>query len=138
MNIGHKLTELYQLMHNYRNKRALLIRAILISVIGQALYFIVVYILFKSVGLKVPFRAIFLVMPIVSVVSMLPSIGGLGLREGAIVFFFAPIVGTERAFGVSILLLAILFLISIIGGIIYISSPQFRSIKIRENNKFSG
>ena len=63
---------------------------------------------------------------------MLPSIGGLGLREGAIVAFFGSMVGNEKAFGISILLLATLFLISVIGGIIYLISPQFRSVKIKE------
>jgi len=138
MNLGKKLAELYSIMHNYRNKKALLIKAMIISIIGQIFYFTVVYLLFRSVGLTVPFSLIFLVMPIVSVVSMLPSVGGLGIREGAIVCFFAPMVGTERAFGVSILLLVNLFLISIIGGIIYLSSRQFRNVKIAENKNFTG
>ncbi len=132
MDIGDKLTKIYNILHNYRNKKAVLFKTFIISLIAQILYFTVVYILFKSVNLEISFKNILLVMPIVSVISMLPSIGGLGLREGAIVALFGSMVGSEKAFGISILLLATLFLTSVIGGIIYLSGPQFRSVKIKE------
>ncbi len=132
MNIGDKLMKIYSILHNYRNKKALLFKTFIISLIAQVSYFTVVYILFKSVNLGISFKSILLVMPIVSVICMLPSIGGLGLREGAIVALFSPMVGSGKAFGVSVLLLAILFLISTVGGIIYLSSPQFRGVKIKE------
>lgn len=134
MDMGDKLTKTYSILHNYRNKKALLFKTFVVSLIAQISYFTVVYILFKSVNLEISFKNILLVMPIVSVISMLPSIGGLGLREGAIVTLFGSMVGNEKAFGISILLLATLFLISLMGGIIYLSSPQFRSVKIKETN----
>ncbi len=134
MDIGDKLTKIYSILHNYRNKKALLFKTFIVSLVAQISYFAVVYILFKSVNLEISFKNILIVMPIVSVITMLPSIGGLGLREGAIVALFGPMVGSEKAFGISILLLATLFLISAIGGIIYLTSPQFRGVKIKKTN----
>ena len=43
------------------------------------------------------FKIVILLMPITSIVSMLPSINGLGIREGAIYFLFGPYVGYENA-----------------------------------------
>lgn len=134
MNIGDKLSKAYKLLYNYRNKKEVLLKAFFMSVAIQILYFIVIYALFKAVNIGISFNLVLLIMPIVSIISMLPSIGGLGIREGAFVALFGPLVGSERAFGISILLLAILFLTSIIGGIIYLSSPQFRGVKIKINN----
>ncbi|MBI4974780.1 MAG: hypothetical protein HZC19_03130 [Candidatus Omnitrophica bacterium] len=45
--------------------------------------------------------------------------------------FFGPIIGKENAFAVSILWLLVLFVTSIIGGVIYGLSPQFK-IKFKE------
>jgi hypothetical protein len=69
---------------------------------------------------------ILLRMPLISMISLLPSINGLGVREGSTVLFFGPLIGKENAFVVSILWLFTLFLTSIAGGIIYGLSPQFR------------
>ncbi len=69
---------------------------------------------------------ILLRMPIISAVSLLPSINGLGVREGSTVVLFAPIIGKENAFVVSILWFLILFIISVAGGLIYAFSPQFK------------
>jgi hypothetical protein len=65
-------------------------------------------------------------MPIISAVSLLPSINGLGVREGSTVLFFGPIIGKENAFVVSILWFLVLFVTSIAGGLIYALSPQFK------------
>jgi len=51
---------------------------------------------------------------------MIPSVGGLGVRESAIVLLFDPLVGREMAFAMSLLYLAGLFGISFIGGIVYL------------------
>lgn len=133
--IGEKLLKIYNMLHNYRNRQKILINTIMISTVSQALYFYIIYILFKALNTDISLKVVFLLMPIVCVITLLPSLGGLGLREGAIVALFAAFAGKEKAFGVSVLLLSILFLISLLGGIIYISSPQFRSIKIKEEEE---
>ncbi|MFH1790686.1 MAG: lysylphosphatidylglycerol synthase transmembrane domain-containing protein [Candidatus Omnitrophota bacterium] len=129
--LGKRLLQVYAMLHNYRRKKAVLAKTIVISWLAQITYFSVIYILFLALGVTISYRIVFLVMPIICVVSMLPSIGGLGLREGSIVLLFGPITGTQHAFGASILLFALLFLMSIIGGIIYNVSPQFRKCHIK-------
>lgn len=133
-NLGEKLSNVYRAVHDYKNKKRVIAFAILISAAVQGIYFAIIYILTRALGANVALVSIFLVMPIVSVISMLPSIGGLGLREGAIVAFFTPLIGSESAFALSILLLAMLLVVSLVGGIIYASASQFK-IKPKEMEK---
>ena len=126
MNIGERISKIYRAVHEYKNKKKLILLAIGVSAASQCIYFVTVYLLIRSLGINLPLGTVFIIMPIVSATSMLPSLGGLGLREGAIVLLFGPIIGTDNAFSVSILLLATLLGISFIGAIIYISASQFR------------
>jgi glycosyltransferase 2 family protein len=125
-NIGDHLSRVYRAVNEYRNKKGLILAVIGVSAISQCIYFYSVYLLGKSLGSGVLLKTVFLLMPIVSIVSMLPSLGGLGLREGALVALFGPIIGPDNALSISILLLATLLIMSIAGGLIYISAAQFK------------
>lgn len=132
-NIGEKLLKVYNMLHSYKNRLGVIWKTIGISMIAQASYFTVMFILFRASHSDIPYNVVFIIMPLVCVITMLPSLGGLGLREGAIVALFGPFVGADKAFGVGLLLFGILFTISIMGAIIYMVSPQFRKVKLEEN-----
>ena len=118
--LGERLMGIYNVVHDYRNRKDVAIKAFSISIVAQCIYFIVVYLFFLSLGTDVRIGNIFLIMPVVTFVSMVPSVGGLGVREGAIVALFAPITGKEIAFAASLLLLFGLLFISLMGGIVYL------------------
>lgn len=120
MKLGEKLQSVYKIVHDYRNRGDVVLKAMLVSMAAQTIYFFVVYLFFLALGYRVSMVSIFLIMPVVTFVSMLPSLGGLGVREGAIVAFFAPFVGKETAFAVSILMLLGIFFQSLLGGLIYV------------------
>ncbi|MFH1552116.1 MAG: lysylphosphatidylglycerol synthase transmembrane domain-containing protein [Candidatus Omnitrophota bacterium] len=120
LRLGERLMAAYNIVHDYRNRRDVVAKSFLVSLFAQCLYFGVVYLFFLSLGTRVSLGNICLIMPVVTFISMIPSLGGLGVREGAMVAFFAPLVGKDTAFAVSLLSLFGLFLISIIGGVIYL------------------
>lgn len=126
-----RLKKAYNAIHVYRHHTRLMLESIVISVISQVLFFVSYGVLALSIGARIPPGEILLRMPLISAMSMLPSINGLGLREGSTVFLFGPLIGKESAFVVSILWLAILLLASIVGGLIYGLSPQFK-MKFKE------
>lgn len=129
--LEEKLRQAYNAINRYRHRRALMLQTIAISIISQIFFFTSIGILALSIGSAIVPMQILLRMPIISAMSLLPSINGLGIREGSTVLLFGPLIGQENAFAVSILWLAVLFIISIAGGIIYAISPQFK-IKIAE------
>ncbi len=129
-NIGERLSRIYGAVREYKNKKTVFLSVLGISLLAQSVYFFVMYILVRSLGVNIPFKSVFLLMPIVSVISMLPSLGGLGLREGAIVVLFGSAIGTDNAFSLSILLLSVLLVAGLVGALLYATAAQF---KIRED-----
>jgi hypothetical protein len=132
--IEDHLKKAYRAINAYRHHKLLMLETLAISVISQLLFFAGMGILVMSIGSRISVLDILLRIPIISMMSLLPSINGLGLREGATVLLFGPLIGKTNAFAVSILVIAVLLITSIIGGLIYALSPQFR-VKLQDVNK---
>lgn len=115
-----KLREIYEAIASYRHHRRIVIQAFYISLICQVLSISVIYLLAKSISVNVPLMVLFLVVPIIATLSMLPSLNGLGIREGAYVYFLGGIVGYEQAFAISLLWLGLFLGISLFGGVVYL------------------
>lgn len=129
--LEERLKKVYEAINKYRHHNILMFQSLVISVISQLLYFFSIGIAALSIGSHISVGEVLLRMPIVSAITLLPSINGLGVREGSIVLLFGPIIGKTSAFAISIIVLALLFITSIIGGVIYMVSPQFK-IKFKE------
>lgn len=132
--IKEKLRKVYEVVHRYQYHRSLMLRSFLISFLSQMLFFTSLGVVAMSIGSRIPVKDLLIKMPIVSMMSLLPSINGLGLREGSTVVLFGPIIGPDKAFAMSILWLLVLLCISIMGGLIYALSPQFK-VKMKEIDK---
>jgi len=124
--VEDKVRNIYNAVHRYKHHPMLILQSFAISVFSQLLFFASIAILAASISSHIPIRQILLKMPIISLISLLPSINGLGVREGSTVVFFGPLIGKANAFAVSILWLAMLAIVSITGGVIYGLSPQFK------------
>lgn len=138
VNLSKAIKKSYLIVHDYRNRKLIVAGSILISLVAQFFYFMVVYVLFLSFGVQLDLVSVFLIMPIVTLVSMMPSVGGLGFREGAMVLFFTPMAGAKTALAVSILFLACYhILVSLLGGATYLYWNLRRSsvLKAAENDQ---
>lgn len=109
----------------YWKKPGVLLKTILIS-FGFQMTVIIIHILIGlSLGLAIPWKFYFFLVPLVVTVSMLPvSLSGLGVREGAYVYFLslANIPQAEAltfAFG----WLFVVFASSLIGGLALFKTP---------------
>ena len=87
------------------------------------------FVLINGMGKTIPMKMVLLLMPLVSIISMLPSINGLGIRESAIYFLFGPYVGYENAIALSLLWLFMLLSASLVGAISYLFGAQYRPDK---------
>jgi uncharacterized protein (TIRG00374 family) len=125
------LKKIYRAINMYRHHAILMLKTLAVSVLSQLLYFLSMGVLAAGMGSRISLLDLLLRMPIVSILSLLPSINGLGLREGSTVLLFGPLIGRTNAFALSILLLAMLIVTSVAGGLIYALSPQFR-VKLKD------
>ena len=81
------LRELYTSLHLYGT--AALLRATLASVVWNLILILSYYLLGLAVGIDLSIGYYFLLVPVISVLLIIPSVGGLGIREGATVLLFS-------------------------------------------------
>ena len=129
--IGRKIREVYEGLHDFKNHKKAILLALLLSVVGQSIGILVLYLMAVALGTKTSPVYFFLLVPVVHLVSMLPSLNGLGIREGAYIYFLKPYVGKEVAAALGILWLGLLFLLSVIGGVIYLIRHDYH-IRFKE------
>lgn len=133
-----RLTELNQALHlffntlaHYKGNINIILFAVYTSVVSQVISVLVVAFLANGLSIDISLWLLFLTLPIISVISMLPSLNGLGIREGAYVFFLGKYLGKEQALAISILWLGVMLCVSFIGGIVYF----FRDILLKKAAK---
>lgn len=129
--IKDKMRNMYDALSAFRSHKRLLFAGYLISFVSQIIGFSAVYVLTGALGTQVPLTYVYFAMSIIAVISMLPSIGGLGVREGGFVLLFSPVIGKEAAFTLGILWLGLLFIIAFIGGLLYALSDRYK-VKLKE------
>jgi len=72
----------------YRSGKRILGTALMISLLKQFLMIFNIYLTFHLVGNPIPLSVLFVILPLINLIVILPiSIGGIGLREAALVLF---------------------------------------------------
>jgi len=98
----------------------------LIQVIAAYMYYLI------AMALHLKTRVLYFVIfgPIVGAVTMLPSLGGLGVREAGWVYFLAK-VGVDKgaAAGLSLISFFFVIVVGLLGGIIYVSTSPARRVQ---------
>ncbi len=117
--IKAKLRTVYYAIYEFKFYKKLMIGAILLSLVGQCFFIIVHYWLAEALGAGISPAVFFVLIPILSVISMAPSLGGLGVREAAVFYLFSRYMTHERALALSLLLDMLIYGFSILSGIIY-------------------
>jgi uncharacterized membrane protein YbhN (UPF0104 family) len=97
-------------------------RTAMLSVLTQAAGVVVVWCLAMSIGLDVPFAYVCVFAPMLTLLMLLPvSVGGMGVREGGMVLFLAPLgIDTGSALTLAFLLFSVGAAISLLGGLLYL------------------
>jgi len=105
-------------------------KAIMLSCLSQVTLAFVFFLIAKALHQDIRMVYFFIFVPMICVVSSLPSIGGLGVREAGTVYLFSKI-GVESGISVSMSLLLFLFMVTIglIGGLVYVFTISSRRIQ---------
>jgi hypothetical protein len=125
LRLGERIMKFFKAIRFYYNSRGIYLKILSISIMGQILVIIMTYILSLTIGLQIPLDYLFLVVPISFLVTMLPSINGIGFREGAFVVLLGRI-GISNAEAISLSFLSILvpMIVSMSGGILFMLNKQ--------------
>lgn len=119
--LGLKLLKIPEAIALYKSSPRPLIQSAVLSILIQALTIMIFYVLSLSLHLMIPVVYLFLFFPVISIVSMAPvSLGGLGVREGMTVYLFQKVgVESVHALGLSLAWFSIIFLTSLLGGVVF-------------------
>lgn len=116
-----KVEKLYSSLIDYSRSRKALALTFSITLLSQILRIILAFFLGKSLGIGVPIVSYLLYLPLVSIISKIPiSIGGLGLGEASLIYFFVKAgISYNKAFTITIMLAFAYIGIALAGGILY-------------------
>jgi len=113
------LSKTYNAMHMIKNHKEKIVIALFLSILGQVVCFAAIYFFARDLGSSISLKLALLVMSIATVLSMMPSIYGVGPREMSIVFILGPIIGEDKGLLIAFLWLCLLLTMSLLGGITY-------------------
>ncbi|HOV22057.1 MAG TPA: lysylphosphatidylglycerol synthase transmembrane domain-containing protein [bacterium] len=117
-----KLRTTYSLFNFYFKEKKTIFFSLIMSFFLQFLS--VVGNFFVAVGLikeYLPLSIFFIYTPLIWVSTIIPSIGGVGVREFTYVFFFKNYLGEEKAFALSLIVLFSIIIQAIIGYITFLT-----------------
>lgn len=100
----------------------LITNVLFLSILLQVFVIICHFFIAQSLNIQIPFSYYLIFYPLTTLAGfMIPSLNGLGIREGAYIYFLKQVnIGTDQGLAFSICWLIILFITSVIGGLIYL------------------
>jgi len=129
--VERAISRLMDDLHGFRSQGGALFQAFLASTLVQVSRILVHYIVGLALGVRLAAGYYFLFVPVLAALVSLPiSLNGLGVREGAAVVLFQMAGLTrEQAFTIPFLTYLISVLISLLGGLIFLSRTPRRALE---------
>jgi uncharacterized protein (TIRG00374 family) len=125
--IGERLDRMVDSLHVFTAHKVILGQCFILSIICQTVAILAAYSLALAINLKLAPVYFFVALPMIWIITMVPvSINGLGVREGAFVFFFTKVgVSESGALLLSFLNFSQIIVLGFIGGTIYLLGQMF-------------
>jgi uncharacterized protein (TIRG00374 family) len=138
LRLGERMLKFLDALRFYQDDKIIYFKILLISLFAQILIIIKIYLLSLSLKIDVPFPYLVMVVPIVFLVTMLPSINGIGFREGGYVVLLAKIGITKAAaLSLSFVSIALPMFVSLWGAILFMfqkNIPKKEEIEVVKKN----
>jgi len=123
LRFGDRVNNLHKTMTDFGGAWEVIILCIVLSIIIQLLLAFAPFLVLRSMRyFEIGILPFFIYVPIINVVSMIPvSLNGLGVRENSYVLLFSRVgLDSETSFAMSLVSFLLVFLYSIIGGMLFI------------------
>ncbi len=134
--VKNALLSLHRDLALLKNKTRVFGQAVLLSCFSQAILALTFYLIALALHAPIKYVYFLIFVPLLCVVSSLPSIGGLGVRDAGAVYLFGK-VGMASATAVSVSLMNFFFMVAIglIGGVI--SVPYLSAGRVQRHQTAS-
>ena len=102
--ITSKIHQAFEILQKIKSGKKMISMAVVSSLTSWVLTMVHVYWLFISVGVKVPFDAIFAFHPLSTFAGLLPiTLAGIGIRDSAMIILFKNFASAEQSLAVGLL-----------------------------------
>ncbi len=119
--LGRRIVKVLDAVHTYREEKTMLFFGYVIALLAQALTVILNYIIALAIGLHISLGFLFFAVPISFLVTLFPSVNGLGVRDWSYVVLLSKVgVSNSSAVSISILVLAVQVFTSLFGGVLWV------------------
>lgn len=110
----------------YGQSRRALLLLLALTWLYQILGIFIIYLVGRSLGIELAIWHYFIYIPLITTIALLPvSLAGLGIREGAFVFFFAQAgVAQAQALSLSLMIFAQSVALALLGGLWYLLAKE--------------
>lgn len=130
-NIGEKFNKLFEAIHFFKKRKRILGYVFLFSISSQISIVLMNFYLARAFSMDIELSYLFMVVPVTFVLTMLPSINGVGFRE----FGYKELLGrigisSAAAISLAFMNLLLPMFLSLIGAFLFV--VQKRKIKIKE------
>lgn len=132
--VREMIKDMHREIHIFRQHKKMIILNLVLSFVIQVIFPISVYFIGLALGIKISPVYFLIFLPIISAVTLLPiAIGGLGLREGLFVVYFAKVgVIKQLALVMSLLSFSFIVFYGAIGGVIYVLTVHHRRLQFNQ------
>jgi len=128
--LGERIDKLFEAIRYFQDKKIVYVKVISVSLFAQSLVIVMHYFCVLALGLDVSVLYLFLVVPVTFLLTMLPSINGLGVRDGGFVFLLGKKgISTAEALSLSFLAIIVPMIVSIAGAILFILQKKNSKIE---------
>lgn len=133
---GNKIVGACRVFHTHLRFPRKLCLAVAITFAIQFIYITINFLVAKDINFNtIRPGAFFIFIPLISVSAIIPSLGGLGIREVMYVYFFSNILGKEGAGALGMIMLVLTIILATTGGIIFAISGSLRKARAEFSNK---
>ncbi len=135
--IKETIKNIHQEIHVVRHQKKVVILNLAISFLIQLIIPVSAYLIGLSLGIRINFVYFLIFLPIIGAITLLPvAIGGLGLREGLFVVYFAKAgVVKQLALAMSLLSFSFALFYGAIGGLIYVLTVHHRRLQSHQPSR---
>ncbi len=125
------LKNLHQELHYFKNRKGVLVKNLMLSLLVQIISPLATYITALALGININVVYFFVFYPVIAAITFLPiAVGGLGLRENMYAIFFRRAgVNESASVALSLVGFSITLIYAAIGGTIYVLTVYHRRLQ---------
>jgi glycosyltransferase 2 family protein len=114
-----KVNRFFDELALYHTKKKAFLLGFVYSLLAQCSFISIVFLLSLTIHIDLPYGLFFVLVPLVTLCSMIPSLGGLGVREASLVYLFQTYITMESAVAFSLVVALFIYGTGAACGILY-------------------